>query len=382
MAGDRDKWVEPGDDCAGMRKVPELLAEQVEAANVILINKKDLAGPEQVKIASSLARSMNKDAEMEEVEYGRVSPMTILRQLSNEMTDASSCEDPDCADTSHSHSHDHSASCEDPDCTDTSHSHSHENAAACSDADCTDDSHSHSHEHASSCDDPDCTDTSHSHEHSHASTSTDQLGITNFVYKADRPFSTKKLLTLLNRWPVPIKDDLDLSLLKEAQDGGYEVEGEQQAASPFLGVLRSKGFCWFAPTHWSGSKDDVWRHDTAMYWSHAGKHFGISAAGKWWGTISADQMKQYFKEDLDEYERIMKEDFVSEEFGDRRQEIVFIGVGLDEEEITRSLNDCLVTNKGMNRYRQELSNYMNALLTTSASSGGLFDVGGYDNMDV
>jgi G3E family GTPase len=368
-----------------MRKVPELLAEQVEAANVILINKKDLAGPDQVKVASALARSMNKDAEMEEVEYGRVRPITILRQIPNDVTDESSCADSDCTDTSHSHSHDdHAASCDDPDCTDSSHSHSHEDSASCEDPDCTDASHSHSHEDSASCEDPDCTDTSHAHEHSHshASTSTEQLGITNFVYTADRPFNTKKLLALLNRWPVPIKDDLDLSLLKEAQEGGYEIEGENQEPSPFTGVLRSKGFCWFAPTRWDGNNEDVWRHDTAMYWSHAGKHFGISTAGKWWGTIGKDQMKKYFKADMEECERIIKEDFVTEEFGDRRQEIVFIGVGIDQEEISHSLDQCLVTEKGMKRYKQELSNYMNSIMTVPASNGGLFDVGGYDNLDV
>ncbi|KAL3905461.1 MAG: hypothetical protein SGARI_004449, partial [Bacillariaceae sp.] len=47
QAGDRDDWVDPADECAAIRKVPELLAEQVEAANVLLINKIDLAGPEQ-----------------------------------------------------------------------------------------------------------------------------------------------------------------------------------------------------------------------------------------------------------------------------------------------------------------------------------------------
>lgn len=239
--------MDPADDCVATRKVPELLAEQVEAANVILINKKDLAGPEQVKIASSLARELNKDADMEEVEYGRVSPKTILlRQMPNDAASEESCNDPDCTDSSHSHSHEHSADCADLDCTDSSHSHSHD--------------------HAADCNDPDCTDPTH--EHSHASTSTDQLGIVNFVYKAERPFNTKKLLALLNQWPVPIKDELDLSLLEEAQEGGYEVEGVNQEASPFVGVLRSKGFCWLAPTRWSGTADDVWRHETAMYWSH------------------------------------------------------------------------------------------------------------------
>jgi G3E family GTPase len=146
--------------------------------------------------------------------------------------------------------------------------------------------------------------------------------------------------------------------------------------------LRSKGFCWLAPTKWSGPGADVWRHDTAMYWSHAGKHFGISAAGKWWGTISKEQMKQYFKDDPAEYARILSEDFVSEEFGDRRQELVFIGVGINEKEITEALDSCLLGKKGMERYRQELNNYMNTILTAPSGGAGLFDVGGVDHMDL
>ena len=311
---------------------------------------------------------------MEEVQYGKVSPKQILRDI---VTEEEVVE-------SHSHSHDHE-SCKDPDCTDASHSHSHDHAeTSCSDPDCTDPSHSHSHSHdhdGEACTDPDCTDTSHSHSHSHA-TSTDQLGITNFVYKADRPFNSRKLLELLNKWPVPTKDDLDLSLLVDAQNEGYEAEFEYDEGSPFVGVLRSKGFCWMAPTRWTGPHEDVWRHDTAMFWSHAGKHFGISSAGKWWGTISEEQMKKYFKDDMEEYERIMKEDFVSEEFGDRRQEIVFIGVGLDERGIKKALNNCLLKEKGMERYRQELSNYMNTVLTSPAGGSGLFDIGSVDHMDV
>jgi len=162
----------------------------------------------------------------------------------------------------------------------------------------------------------------------------------------------------LNQWPVPIKDDLDLSLLVEAQEEEYQAEGKYDKGSPFVGVLRSKGFCWFAPTRWSGQNEDTWRHDTAMYWSHAGKHFGIAAAGKWWGTVSEEQMKKYFKGDMEEYERIRDQDFVSEEFLDRRQEIGFIGVGLKEEEIRSALDECLLSNKGMDSYRQELNNIM------------------------
>jgi len=387
-AGERDGWVDPADECSASRNVPELLAEQIEAANVLLINKIDLAGPEQVKIASSLAKSINDKAVMEEVEFGRVSPQQILRhhdmESLKENKDAANiptCNDPDCTDLSHSHSHSHEhgenekasmSSCNDPECTDPSHSHSH--------------SHSHDSDNSSTCTDPDCTDPTHSHEHSHShSTDVDSLGITNFVYRASRPFNLKKLMPLLSAWPVPIKDDLDLDLLKESKGDGYTVEGKDETsatASPFVGVLRSKGFCWLAPSRWSGPGADVWRHDTAMYWSHAGKHFGITAAGKWWGTISKEQMKQYFKDDPAEYERILSEDFVSDEFGDRRQELVFIGVGIDEEEITKALDSCLIQEKGMQRYRQELNNYMNTVLTSPAGGSGLFDVGSVDHMDV
>ena len=96
--------------------------------------------------------------------------------------------------------------------------------------------------------------------------------------------------------------------------------------------------------------------------SHAGKQFGISVAGKWWGSISKEQMKTFFEDDSDEYERILKEDFVSEEWSDRRQEIVFIGVNLDEEEIKFTLDQCLLTDKGMERYRNELANYKDSVV--------------------
>jgi len=365
VAGERDGWTEEGDDCAGMRKVPELLAEQVEAADLLIINKIDLAGPEQVKVASSVARGLNAKAVLQEVEFGKVSPKEVLEMpVQEEIAEA--------------HSHDHNHDCDEADCTDASHSHSHEHSSACADPDCIDESHSHDHEqHGADCADPDCTDTSHSHNHSH-NTSTDKLGIVNFVYKASRPFNPERLMALLNNWPVPIKDYLDLDLLQEAQEDGYSIDGETVSGSPFVGVLRSKGFCWFAPTQWgAGRKNDAWRHDTAMYWSHAGRHFGITSVGKWWGTIPKEQMAKYFTDEA-EYERILTEDFVTEEFGDRRQELVFIGTNLNEDAITKALDDCLCTDKEMDTYRQKLRNFMDTTFTAEAS---LFDMVGNDHID-
>jgi len=443
--GDRDGWVEEGDDCAAERKVPELLAEQVEAADVLLINKVDLAVGEEVQTAMGVAKSLNDDAEVYKVQFGNIGVDKILGKRfrkdeakvkeetkcttpdcadpdcdEHNAKEADDCKDPKCTDTSHDHSHDHAApsDCTEPGCTDTSHDHSHDHAESsdcttpgctdtthdhshnnaestdCTDPGCTDTSHDHSHDNAEStdCADPGCTDTTHSHTHSHASspTSTANLGISNFVFRSPTPFHPPRLMALLNSWPVPIKSTLDLSSLAEAASEGYDVDSPGVAVrSPFTGVIRSKGFCWMAPGVWSGKGEDSWRHDTAMFWSHAGKHFGISTAGKWWGTVSKDQMKSFFPTNMREYDRILAEDWASEEFGDRRQELVFIGVKIDEAEITEALNDCLCTDEEMAEYRQELRNREGNTFTTTAvdmegtreDGPSLFDVGGSDHMD-
>jgi len=395
VAGERESWTEPGDDCSAVRKVPELLAEQVEAANLLLINKIDLAGEKQVKVASGLARGLNENASIMEVEFGKVDVKELLGKALGSADDnshdhshhdhSSECSEPACTDTSHSHSHDHTTSttsdCSDPECTDTSHSHSHEHTSDCADPECTDTSHSHSHEHTSDCADPECTDTSHSHSHDHKTqtTSADQLGITSFVYRASTPFNSQRLMALLNRWPIPIKDSLDFGLVMGLGEDDVDDAVENKA---FVGVLRSKGFCWMAPTKWSNSAgNDVWRHDTAMYWSHAGKHFGITSAGKWWGCLTKEQIKPYFANNVKEYDRIMAEDWVSEEWGDRRQELVFIGSKLDEAEIRAALDACLCTADEMEVYRAQVRNILEASFSSEMGGPSLFDVGGMDHID-
>jgi len=357
-SGDRKEWGLNPDDCEANKNIPELLAEQVEAADVLVINKIDLAGEEQVAIATSLAKGLNAQATIFETKFGEISVMDVLQAAKvDRESKEEECIDLGCTDTSHSHDHDHEEVCSDRTCTDTSHSHSNDQGEACNDPVCTDTSHSHSHnhDHGKVCNDPGCTDASHSHSHDR-STSAQNLGISNFVYTSNRPFNPTKLLSVINKWPVPIKEKLDLGQIAEATEEGYDIDGNDEK-SPFVGVLRSKGFCWMAPTQWTGENEDVWRHNTSMYWSHAGKHFGLSTVGKWWATIPPETLKKYFILDMKEYERIMREDFVSEEFGDRRQEVVFIGVGIDEIEITAALDDCLCDDEDMEVYRKELRNF-------------------------
>ena len=43
-----------------------------------------------------------------------------------------------------------------------------------------------------------------------AGTSVDALGIRSFVYRAARPFEADRLMGVLDAWPVPVKDVLEL----------------------------------------------------------------------------------------------------------------------------------------------------------------------------
>jgi G3E family GTPase len=323
------RWTLEQGDCTANRQVVELLAEQVEAANLVILNKRDMATEEELEVATSVIQSLNEDATILRTSFGEVSASQILKITDGKtLDDDDACHDRDC--TSHSHSHDHSSTaCTDPDCTDTSHSHSHR------------------HENGSACADPDCTDTSHSHSHSHVTTDVDNLGISSFVYKATRPFDANRLMKYMYAWPVPNKDELD--------NGLRDFYPEETNDSPFVGVLRSKGFCWMAPTAWDGLLQDTWRANTSMYWSHAGKHLGVQVGGRWWASVDRELMKDFFADNPAEYGRILAEDFVTDEFGDRRQEIVFIGVNLQEERIRKALDECLLTDEELDDFRKRLA---------------------------
>lgn len=73
-------------------------------------------------------------------------------------------------------------------------------------------------------------------------------------------------------------------------------------------------------------------------------------------------MKGYFTTNLSEYERIKKEDWASEEFGDRRQELVFIGVNIDEGDITEELNKCLLDDGELDAYRQQINKFLDTTI--------------------
>ena len=222
IVADRDEWMQRDAPTAIERKVPELLAEQVEAADLLLVNKIDIAGGEQSKVATGVARGLNEKASVVETEFGRVDVKELLGKLLDQEV-----EETDSRNAGHSHEHSHEHSGHDHE---HSHAHQHSEHEASShshdhgdhepECDHPSHSHSHSHEHSSDCSDPECTDTSHSHSHDHAALAENHLGITSFVYKTAVPFNTKRLMVLLNSWPIPIKDDLDLASGESFVDEG------------------------------------------------------------------------------------------------------------------------------------------------------------------
>jgi len=126
----------------------------------------------------------------------------------------------------------------------------------------------------------------------------EQYGIKSFVYQARRPFHPQRFWNLIN--------------------------------SEWKGVLRSKGYFWLAS-----------RFDFAGNWSQAGGVCHHGSAGLWWSAVDPSQWP-----DDPEYLGQIKEKW-NNDFGDRRQELVFIGIDVDEPTMHDRLNACLLTDSEM-----------------------------------
>lgn len=134
---------------------------------------------------------------------------------------------------------------------------------------------------------------------------TEEYGIRSFVYRARRPFQPKKFKAFLDsHWP---------------------------------GVVRTKGHFWLAT-----------RPDWVGEVGQAGALVRNQAIGLWWAAIPKNQWP-----DTDQWR-----DFVLSKwdpvFGDRRQEIVFIGTrDMDETALRASLDACLIPEDGIQKFDPE-----------------------------
>jgi hypothetical protein len=94
------------------------------------------------------------------------------------------------------------------------------------------------------------------------------------------------------------------------------------------GVVRSKGHFWLAT-----------RPDWVGEMSQAGSQVTSQGLGRWWAAVPKNRWP-----DGDTFERLVRAKW-DPVWGDRRQELVFIGIGMDRAWIERKLNQCLVREK-------------------------------------
>jgi G3E family GTPase len=125
---------------------------------------------------------------------------------------------------------------------------------------------------------------------------TEEYGISSFVFKSSKPFHPDRFSDFLfKNWK---------------------------------GVVRSKGFFWLAT-----------RMELVGSWSQAGESDKIEMAGMWWAAIPKEQWpteKEYLE---------MIDSYWVEPYGDRRQELVFIGMKMDKDWMLSELQKCLLTDE-------------------------------------
>ena len=134
----------------------------------------------------------------------------------------------------------------------------------------------------------------------HHTPETEEFGISSFVYRRNRPLHPERFMKWLENWPVDI--------------------------------VRAKGFFWLAS-----------RNHIAGLLSQAGTSIMIQGAGEWVATYTAEEREQTLKEEPELRAKW------NEQFGDRINELVFIGIDMNEAEIIKTLDHCLLTNEEMNQ---------------------------------
>jgi G3E family GTPase len=226
-----------GNNADDERSIVHLLVDQIEFADVIVVNKTDLVIADDLFRVEALLKRMNPRAKLIRTHHGIVPLAEIMNTGRFDFDEAAGF-----------------------------------------DGWLSEDEHDHDHEHP----------------HDHAQ----EYGIHNFVYRQRRPFHPKRLFHAIT------------------EDNMLE------------GVIRSKGICWLAT-----------RHDMAGMWSQAGLILTLDPAGSWWADVSEDEYPDDMRDEL-------KSQMVGE-FGDRRQELVFIGIEFDEKALRSALDACLLTDAEM-----------------------------------
>lgn len=212
------------------RSLVNLLVEQIEFADVVIVNKASAVSAEQLGIVRKVVASLNADARIIEADYGKVELDTILD--TGLFDDEKAEQHPLWAKELYGYA-DHRPESE-------------------------------------------------------------EYGVESFVYRARRPFHPAMFYRFLT-------------------GAGLDK------------VIRAKGHFWLAT-----------RTDFLGELAIAGTQKSVSRMGRWWAAVP----KNRWPEDGSFEEFVLTHwDNV---WGDRRQELVFIGIGMDEAKIRAALDACLV----------------------------------------
>ena len=213
------------------RTLVDLLVEQIEFANVIILNKIDLISKEELKVVTAIIHGLNAKAKIIETSLSQVDMKDVIDTGLFNLEEAQ--EHPLWAQELYNPN-----------------------------------------EHVPE---------------------TEEYGITSWVYRACEPFNPTKIYSFFNReWP---------------------------------GVIRAKGFFWLSS-----------RPDFVGEVSQAGAFVRHQGIGRWWASIPKERWP-----DPVAVEEVTRKYWTSE-YGDRRQEIVFIGLKdqMNEDNIRNTLDACLV----------------------------------------
>ena len=221
---------QPEDEEQEEGSISDLLTEQIEFADVILLNKTDLISSAQLENLTGIIKALNTHADVIAISHGKVSPDATLN------------------------------------------------------------THKFNFEHAQSA--PGWLKEMRG-EHI---PETEEYNISSFSYVARRPFHPERFHELLHN------------------------------TEPYGKLVRSKGFFWLAT-----------RPNYAGMWNQAGGIAHHGYAGMFWAAVPKDN----WPTDPDYLESIRN--IWEEPFGDRRQELVFIGQNLNQQEMINALEACLVS---------------------------------------
>ncbi len=211
------------------RTLVHLLTDQIEFADVVVLNKVDDAGPDRTDAARKIIRSLNADARIIETNHSNARADAIL----------------------------------DTGLFDFDKAHEHPMWAK------------------------------ELYGFAEHVPETDEYGVTSFVFRARQPFIPEKILDVLN-------GDLP-------------------------GVIRAKGHFWITS-----------RPDWVAEFSLAGALSSVQPLGTWWATIPKDRWP-----DHDSAQSYLQRHW-QDPWGDRRQEIVFIGSGIDWPALKARLDEALL----------------------------------------